>query len=96
MGTFLSERELSGLSAADNTAFPSPVPLQMISNGEFNPLPQTADQRNLSGDDIHDQAEPGLSGKCQRILGLLLDFAERLSCRERVGDQVGEAVSRER
>jgi predicted TIM-barrel fold metal-dependent hydrolase len=47
MGTFLSERELSGLSAADNTAFPSPVPLQMISNGEFNPLPQTADQRKV-------------------------------------------------
>src|ERR1700733_8733121 len=49
MGTFLSERELSGLSAADNTAFPSPVPLQMISNGEFNPLPQTADQRKVEG-----------------------------------------------
>ena len=40
MGTFLSERELSGLSALDNTAFPSPVPMQMVSNGEFNPLPQ--------------------------------------------------------
>jgi hypothetical protein len=36
MGTFLSERELSELTAPDNTAFPSPVPLQMVSNGEFN------------------------------------------------------------
>ena len=45
MGTFLSERELSELTAPDNTAFPSPVPLQMVSNGEFNPLPQSAQQR---------------------------------------------------
>ena len=49
MGTFLSERELSGLTAPDNTAFPSPVPMQMVSNGEFNPLPQTADQRKVEG-----------------------------------------------
>jgi hypothetical protein len=32
MGTFLSERELGGLTAPDNTAFPSPIPLQMVSN----------------------------------------------------------------
>ena len=47
MGTFLSERELSGLTAPDNEAFPSPVPLQMISNGEFNPVPQTQRQRRF-------------------------------------------------
>ena len=35
MGTFLSERELSQLTAPDNTAFPSPIPMQMVSNGEF-------------------------------------------------------------
>ena len=45
MATFLSERELSELTAPDNTAFPSPVPLQMVSNGEFNPLPQSEQQR---------------------------------------------------
>ncbi len=49
MGTFLSERELSELTAPDNTAFPSPVPLQMVSNGEFNPLPQTEQQRKVEG-----------------------------------------------
>src|SRR5271168_5260003 len=49
MGTFLSERELSELTALDNTAFPSPVPLQMVSNGEFNPLPQTEQQRKVEG-----------------------------------------------
>ena len=57
MGTFLSERELSELTAPDNTAFPSPVPMQMVSNGEFNPLPQTAQQRKVEGrlKDLADQ-----------------------------------------
>ena len=49
MGTFLSERELGELTAPDNTAFPSPIPLQMVSNGEFNPLPQTEQQRKVEG-----------------------------------------------
>jgi uncharacterized protein len=49
MGTFLSERELSQLTAPDNTAFPSPIPMQMVSNGEFNPLAQTAQQRKVEG-----------------------------------------------
>ena len=47
MGSFLSERELARLSPAEEAAFSSPVPTQMISNGEFNPLPQTADQRKV-------------------------------------------------
>jgi hypothetical protein len=47
MGTFLSERELRELTAPDNITFPSPVPLQMVSNGEFNPLPQTEQQRQV-------------------------------------------------
>jgi predicted TIM-barrel fold metal-dependent hydrolase len=57
MGIFLSDRELSGLTAPDNTAFPAPVPLQMVSNGEFNPLPQTADQRKVEArlKDLADQ-----------------------------------------
>jgi hypothetical protein len=57
MGTFLSERELSQLTAPDNSAFPSPVPLQMVSNGEFNPLPQSEQQRKVEGrlKDLTDQ-----------------------------------------
>src|SRR4051794_7545966 len=49
MGSYLSERELSELSPAETAAFPSPVPTQMVSNGEFNPLPQSADQRKVEG-----------------------------------------------
>src|SRR5208283_1636575 len=49
LGSFLSERELGQLSPAETAAFPSPVPMQMVSNGEFNPLPQTADQRKVEG-----------------------------------------------
>src|ERR1700728_5484884 len=49
MGGYLSERELAQLSFAESAAFHSPVPTQMVSNGEFNPLPQTADQRKVEG-----------------------------------------------
>ena len=45
MGTFLSERELGELTARHTETPPSPVPLQLVSNGEFNPLPQTELQR---------------------------------------------------
>ena len=47
MGSFLSDRELAGLAPAERAALPSPVPTQMISNGEFNPLPQTPAQRKV-------------------------------------------------
>ena len=47
MGSFLSEQELAHLAPAESAAFASPVPTQMVSNGEFNPLPQTADQRKV-------------------------------------------------
>ena len=47
MATYLSERELARLRPAETAAFASPVPTQMISNGEFNPLPQTRQQRQV-------------------------------------------------
>ncbi|HJS85674.1 MAG TPA: amidohydrolase family protein [Acetobacteraceae bacterium] len=47
MGRFLSDREVAALAPAEQAAFHSPVPTQMISNGEFNPLPQNARQRQV-------------------------------------------------
>jgi uncharacterized protein len=47
VGSFLSDRELAGLAPAEKAAFHSPVPTQMVSNGEFNPLPQSAAQRKV-------------------------------------------------
>ncbi len=46
MGTYLSDRELAQLESAEN-AFRSPIPTQVISNGEFNPPPQTAQQKRV-------------------------------------------------
>jgi predicted TIM-barrel fold metal-dependent hydrolase len=46
MGMYLSARERACLESAEN-GFRSPVPTQIISNGEFNPLPQTAQQRQV-------------------------------------------------
>jgi predicted TIM-barrel fold metal-dependent hydrolase len=47
MGIYLSKRELEQTEPAEIAAFRSPVPTQMISNGEFNPLPQTRQQRQV-------------------------------------------------
>ena len=46
MGIYLSDRELAQVQPAE-TGFRSPVPTTMISNGEFNPLPQTPQQRQV-------------------------------------------------
>ncbi len=46
MGIYLSPRELAELDPAES-AFASPVPTQIVSNGEFNPLPQTPQQREV-------------------------------------------------
>jgi predicted TIM-barrel fold metal-dependent hydrolase len=47
VGLLLSERELAELEPAESAAFHSPVPTQMVSNGEFVPLPQTSQQRKV-------------------------------------------------
>jgi predicted TIM-barrel fold metal-dependent hydrolase len=46
MGTYLSERELAALDSAQD-GFGSPVPTRTISNGEFTPLPQTEQQKQV-------------------------------------------------
>lgn len=46
MGIYLSDRELAELEPSEN-GFRSPVPTQIVSNGEFNPLPQTPDQKRV-------------------------------------------------
>jgi len=45
---WLSDRELTEVRGAEN-AYPSPVPTQIVSNGEYNPLPQTENQRKVEG-----------------------------------------------
>src|SRR6266853_2020482 len=47
MGLLLSKSELAQTEPAERAAFRSPVPTQIVSNGEFNPLPQTAQQRRF-------------------------------------------------
>ena len=43
---YLSNEELKSIEPAEN-AGASPVPTQIVSNGEFTPLPQTAEQRRV-------------------------------------------------
>lgn len=47
MGSFLTQEDLQTLLNAEEHAFPSPIPTQMISNGEFAPVPQTDEQRSV-------------------------------------------------
>src|SRR6266446_9276372 len=49
MAIYLSTRELEQTAPAEEAAFRSPVPTQVISNGEFNPIPQTRQQRQVEG-----------------------------------------------
>src|ERR1700756_3663162 len=47
MALLLSKSELARTEPAERAAFSSPVPTQIVSNGEFNPLPQTTQQRRV-------------------------------------------------
>jgi len=47
MPHYLSRAELDRLVPAEQGAFRGPIPTQVISNGEFNPLPQTREQREV-------------------------------------------------
>src|SRR5882672_8834045 len=46
---WLSDEERKRTSTADDAAFASPVPTQIVSNGEYNPMPQTEKQRQVEG-----------------------------------------------
>ena len=63
MGIFLSKRELAQTEPAERLDFKSPVPTRMVSNGEFNPLPQTKRQDNSrNGSKIFPRPTPASSG----------------------------------
>src|SRR6266480_6642099 len=47
MPHYLSEEELSRTAPAELASFKSPIPTQIVSNGEFNPLPQTLEQQRV-------------------------------------------------
>ena len=47
IGVHMSDEEFKEVDYADEVAFRSPVPTQIVSNGEYNPLPQTEDQRKV-------------------------------------------------
>src|ERR1051325_2502819 len=47
MPHYLSDDELQQTAPAEVASFRSPIPTQIVSNGEFNPLPQTRDQQRV-------------------------------------------------
>ena len=47
IGVHMSDEEYKQVDPADEVAFSSPVPTQIVSNGEYNPLPQTEDQAKV-------------------------------------------------
>src|SRR5687767_6678227 len=47
MPHYLSPAELTRTTPAETAAFRSPVPTQIVSNGEYNPLPQTREQQRV-------------------------------------------------
>src|SRR5262245_61488815 len=47
MPHYFSDEELQRTTPAETGSFKSPVPTQIVSNGEFNPLPQTRQQQEV-------------------------------------------------
>src|SRR6266540_4238780 len=47
MAHYLSDEELKRTAPAETASFRSPIPTQIVSNGEYNPLPQTRDQQRV-------------------------------------------------
>ena len=47
IGVHMSDEEYKQCEPADVAAFMSPVPTQVVSNGEYNPLPQTKEQAQV-------------------------------------------------
>ena len=46
-GVSMTEREFDECLHADEAAFRSPIPTQIVSNGEYNPMPQTEKQKQV-------------------------------------------------
>src|SRR5262245_47562725 len=74
MAIFLSKRELAQTEPAETVAFRSPVPTRIVSNGEFNPLPQTRRQRQF------EERLKELAGASARKLGMDRRHFLRTSC----------------
>jgi predicted TIM-barrel fold metal-dependent hydrolase len=47
MSNWLSKREMAALVPAEQDDTGSPIPTRIVSNGEFNPIPQTPQQREV-------------------------------------------------
>jgi uncharacterized protein len=47
IGIHMSDDEMKLVEGAEVGAFKSPIPTQVVSNGEYNPLPQTAQQKQV-------------------------------------------------
>lgn len=47
MGVSMTESEIAECAVAEESAFESPIPTQIISNGEYNPMPQTPKQKQV-------------------------------------------------
>jgi hypothetical protein len=47
MPHYLSPAELDQVAPAETAAFRSPIPTQVVSNGEYNPLPQSREQQRV-------------------------------------------------
>jgi uncharacterized protein len=74
LAIFLSKRELAQTKPAESVAFHSPVPTRMVSNGEFNPLPQTKRQRQF------EERLKDLAGTTARRLEMDRRYFLRTSC----------------
>src|SRR5439155_20468324 len=68
--TWLTDAQLAKCARADTELFPSPIPTQLVSNGEWMPMPQTKEQQRIEArtNELADAAAKKLGMSRRKIM----------------------------
>src|SRR3989442_14528221 len=78
---WLSDEQLAKCARADEAdVFPSPVPTQMVSNGEYMPVPQTEQQKRVEAriQELADSASKKVGISRRKFLGDIARLVARV------------------
>lgn len=65
---FLSDEQLARMAPAETDAARAPLPTQIVSNGEYDPLPQTAGSRRMLAHAVIQPRSPGWMDEVERAI----------------------------
>ena len=85
---YLTDEMISGLLPAETSSFPSPVPTQIVSSDEFEPVPQTLRQREVEARLID------LSDRLARLVAVSRPGRRTPALSQMIGPGSAKALSR--